>query len=116
VLKQYLVSGQNGLADAAAAIAADHIGFVVADLDEPALRALATLPGAEKFVILNAGAPDDRLREEACLPGVLHSLPSRANAHGRARPIPGVEAMAALVRVTGPTPADKLYAPRCGAR
>src|SRR3979409_2505761 len=78
VLKHFVVSEQNGIAAVAAAIAADRIRFVVADLDEGGLRALATLPGAEKFVILNAGAPDDRLREEACLPGMLHPLPSRA--------------------------------------
>jgi len=110
VLKQYLVSGQNGLADAAAAIAADHIGFVVADLDEPALRALATLPGAEKFVILNAGAPDDRLREEACLPGVLHTLPSRAMLTDALAQYLVWKQWRRWFVVTGPTPADKLYA------
>src|SRR4030081_592408 len=78
VLKHYVVSEPGGMAPAAAAIAADNVRFVVADLDEGSLRALVAPPGAQKFLILNAGAPDDRLREEACLPGVLHTLPSRA--------------------------------------
>src|SRR4030081_3532266 len=64
VLKHYVVSEPNDIAAAAAAIAADRIGFVVADLDEGSLRALAALPGAQKFLILNAGASDDRLRDE----------------------------------------------------
>jgi ABC transporter substrate binding protein (PQQ-dependent alcohol dehydrogenase system) len=110
VLKQYLVSGQNGLADAAAAIAADHIGFVVADLDEGSLRALAALPGAQKFLILNAGAPDDRLREEACLPGVLHTLPSRAMLTDALAQYLVWKQWRRWFVVAGSTPADKLYA------
>src|SRR4030081_4137012 len=78
VLKHYVVSEPGGIAAAAAAIAADHVRFVVADLDESSLRALAALPRAQKFLILNAGAPDGRTREGECLPGMLHTLPSRA--------------------------------------
>jgi ABC transporter substrate binding protein (PQQ-dependent alcohol dehydrogenase system) len=110
VLKPYVVSGQNGIAEAAAAIAADHLRFVVANLEEGDLRALATLRGAEKLLILNAGAPDDRLREDACLPGVLHTLPSRAMlTDGLAQYLVWKQWRRWFV-VTGPTPADKLYA------
>ena len=110
VLKHFVVSEQNGIAAVAAAIAADHIRFVVADLDEGALRALATLPGAEKFLILNAGAPDDRLREEACLPGMLHTLPSRAMLTDALAQYLVWKQWRRWFVVTGPTPADKLYA------
>ena len=110
VLKHFVVSEQNGIAAVAAAIAADHIRFVVADLDEGALRALATLPGAEKFLILNAGAPDDRLREEACLPGMLHTLPSRAMLTDALAQYLVWKQWRRWFVVAGPTPADKLYA------
>jgi len=110
VLKPYVVSGPNGIADAAAAIAADHIRFVGADLDEGDLRALATLPGAEKFLILNAGAADDRLREEGCLPGMLHTLPSRAMLTDALAQYLVWKQWRRWFVVTGPTPADKLYA------
>ena len=110
VLKHYVVSEQNGVAVAAAAIAADHIRFVVADLDEGDLRALATQPGAEKLLILNAGAPDDRLREEACLPGVLHTLPSRAMLTDALAQYLVWKQWRRWFVVAGPTPADKLYA------
>jgi ABC transporter substrate binding protein (PQQ-dependent alcohol dehydrogenase system) len=110
VLKPYVVSGQSGIAEAAAAIAADHIRFVVADLDEGDLRAFATLRGAEKFLILNAGAPDDRLREEACLPGMLHTLPSRAMLTDALAQYLVWKQWRRWFVVTGPSPADKLYA------
>src|SRR3981081_2258923 len=59
VLKHFVVSEQNGIAAVAAAIAADHIRFVVADLDEGALRAPATRPGAGKYLIRNPRATAD---------------------------------------------------------
>ncbi len=110
VLKHYALSAQNDIAAAAAAIAADHIRFVVADLDEGALRAFATLPGAEKFLILNAGAPDDRLREEGCLPGVLHTLASRAMLTDALAQYLMWKQWRRWFMVAGPAPADKLYA------
>lgn len=42
------------------------------------LLALADLPAAADALILNAGAPDDSLRNEACRANVLHTLPDRA--------------------------------------
>jgi ABC transporter substrate binding protein (PQQ-dependent alcohol dehydrogenase system) len=42
------------------------------------LLALADLPAARDALILNAGAPDDRLRGADCRANVLHTLPDRA--------------------------------------
>src|SRR5258708_440472 len=78
VLKDHVVSERNGITAIAAALAADQARFVVTDIDEEQLRALAGQLGAEKLTILNAGAPDDRLREEGCAANVLHTVPSRA--------------------------------------
>jgi ABC transporter substrate binding protein (PQQ-dependent alcohol dehydrogenase system) len=110
VLKHYPVSATDGLAGAAAAIAADNIRFVVADLDEAGLRALTSLPGAQKLLILNAGAPDDRLREDACLPGMLHTLPSRAMLTDALAQYLMWKQWRRWFLVVGPGEGDKLYA------
>src|ERR1700688_4440533 len=110
LLKPYLLSGTNDLAGAAAAIAAGHIRFVVADLDDAGLRSLAALPGAQTFLILNAGAPDAALREEACLPGVLHTLPSRAMLTDALAQYLMWKQWRRWFMVAAPTPADQLYA------
>jgi ABC transporter substrate binding protein (PQQ-dependent alcohol dehydrogenase system) len=60
------------------ALATEGIRFVVADLDAPALRAAASEEQARGMLFINARAPDDELRNEACRANVLHTIPSRA--------------------------------------
>ena len=60
------------------ALAAEGIRFVVSDLDAPALRAAASEEQARGMLFINARAPDDELRNEACRANLLHTIPSRA--------------------------------------
>lgn len=52
--------------------------FIVADASAPTLLALADAVKGRDALILNAGAGDDRLREQDCRPNVVHTAPSRA--------------------------------------
>ncbi|WP_404380159.1 ABC transporter substrate-binding protein [Caenispirillum salinarum] len=52
--------------------------LIVTDLTAEELKQVAALPEAADTLIFNAGAPDDALRQSACLANVLHTLPSRA--------------------------------------
>lgn len=52
--------------------------FVVLDVPATTLEALLKLPKSAGYIWLNAGAPDDHLRQTRCLPHLLHTLPSRA--------------------------------------
>jgi ABC transporter substrate binding protein (PQQ-dependent alcohol dehydrogenase system) len=54
----------------------ENIHFVVADLPGEALAELARRTRALPVVILNATAPDDRLRGEDCQPHLAHTGPS----------------------------------------
>jgi ABC transporter substrate binding protein (PQQ-dependent alcohol dehydrogenase system) len=65
------------LPEAEALLAAGRRIFVV---NAPAadLLALADLPAAADALILNAGAPDEALRNDDCRANVLHTLPDRA--------------------------------------
>jgi ABC transporter substrate binding protein (PQQ-dependent alcohol dehydrogenase system) len=54
------------------------VSFVVADASPQAVIALADSLKGEDALILNAGASDDRLREQDCRPNVVHTAPSRA--------------------------------------
>ena len=56
---------------------ADGIHYFVTDLPAAELSQLSAELG-NKALILNAGAQDDALRTEQCLPNVLHTTPSRA--------------------------------------
>src|SRR5271170_6394644 len=52
-------------------------GFVIADLDAPALLRAADAARARDLVLLNIRATDDRLRQEDCRSNVIHVAPSR---------------------------------------
>ncbi|MBO0758864.1 MAG: ABC transporter substrate-binding protein [Bradyrhizobiaceae bacterium] len=67
--------------DPAAAITqiADRgIGFVVTDLPGDMLLKAADAARARSLILFNAGAIDDRLREEDCRATVIHTAPTRA--------------------------------------
>lgn len=95
-------------ADAAAALAGQR--FVVADLPAAALAKAAADPRAAGLVIFNAGEADDGLRNQACRPNLLHTLPSRAmraDALGQFLLKKGWKKWALVV---GPTPEDEAFA------
>jgi len=52
--------------------------FIVADASAQTLLALSDALKGRDALILNAGASDDRLREQDCRPNVVHTAPSRS--------------------------------------
>ncbi|MBN8992666.1 MAG: ABC transporter substrate-binding protein [Rhizobiales bacterium] len=62
----------------AAATLADRNGFIIVDLPAAALLKAADALRDRKTVLLNAGATDDRLREQDCRANVVHVAPTRS--------------------------------------
>ena len=62
----------------AAATLAGHDGFIIADLSADELLKVADALRDRGTVLLNAGAIDDRLREEDCRANVVHVAPTRS--------------------------------------
>jgi ABC transporter substrate binding protein (PQQ-dependent alcohol dehydrogenase system) len=62
----------------AAVTLADRNGFIIADLPADALLKAADAVRDRGTVLLNAGAIDDRLREEDCRDNVIHVAPTRS--------------------------------------
>jgi ABC transporter substrate binding protein (PQQ-dependent alcohol dehydrogenase system) len=58
-------------------LAEKGVGFVIADLDAPALLRAADAARARNVVLLNIRSTDDRLRQEDCRSNVIHVAPSR---------------------------------------
>jgi ABC transporter substrate binding protein (PQQ-dependent alcohol dehydrogenase system) len=65
-------------AKAAIALADRNIGFIIADLAADALLKAADAIRDRGIVLFNAGAMDDRLREEDCRANVIHTAPTRS--------------------------------------
>jgi ABC transporter substrate binding protein (PQQ-dependent alcohol dehydrogenase system) len=62
----------------AATALADRNGFIIADLPPDALLQAADALRDRGTVLLNAGAIDDRLREQDCRANVIHIAPTRS--------------------------------------
>jgi ABC transporter substrate binding protein (PQQ-dependent alcohol dehydrogenase system) len=62
----------------AATTLADHSGFVIADLPADQLLQAADALRDRGTLLLNAGAIDDRLREEDCRANIIHVAPTRS--------------------------------------
>lgn len=71
------IAAKDDPAQAIRSLEQEGVGFAVVATDAATLKALATAASGH-VLLLNAGAPDDDLRNEACRPGLLHTLPSRA--------------------------------------
>ena len=72
-----LASGDDPV-DAARALLDAGIGYLIVDLPADSLLKVADLARDKQAIIFNAGAPDERLREEDCRSNVIHVAPSRA--------------------------------------
>ena len=95
-------------AAAVAALAARGVSIVIADLPADAL--LKAADAGHEFLFFNAGATDDRLREEDCRANVIHTAPTRSMlADGLAQYLVWKKWRRWLL-VTGSHPNDKLYA------
>jgi ABC transporter substrate binding protein (PQQ-dependent alcohol dehydrogenase system) len=78
VLDEVVVAPEMDFLPEAEALLAAGRRILVVNAPAADLLALADLPAAADALILNAGAPDDSLRNEACRANVLHTLPDRA--------------------------------------
>src|SRR5207244_6611403 len=65
-------------AKAATALADRNIGFIITDLPADSLLRAADAIRNRGTVLFNAGAIDDRLREEDCRTNVIHVAPTRS--------------------------------------
>ena len=57
---------------------ADGVRFVIVDLPAAEVLAVADAARVTGALVFNAGAPDDRLREEDCRANVFHTAPTRS--------------------------------------
>jgi ABC transporter substrate binding protein (PQQ-dependent alcohol dehydrogenase system) len=77
-LEEIRLEEGNDSAKAAIALADRNIGFIIADLPADALLKAADAIRDRGIVLFNAGAIDDRLREEDCRASVIHTAPTRS--------------------------------------
>src|SRR6202521_4828137 len=86
------------------------ISFFIVDLAADALLKAADAGRSRGLVFFNAGAIDDRLREEDCRPNVIHTAPTRSMlADGLAQYLV-LKRWRRWLLVVGSHDADKLYA------
>jgi ABC transporter substrate binding protein (PQQ-dependent alcohol dehydrogenase system) len=77
-LVEFRLKDGDDAAKAAVALADRNIAFVITDLAADALLKAADAVRDRGTVLLNAGAIDDRLREEDCRANVIHAAPTRS--------------------------------------
>ncbi len=77
-LEELRLKDGDDAAKAAAALADRKIGFIIADLPADSLLKAADAVRDRGTVLFNAGAIDDRLREEDCRANVIHAAPTRS--------------------------------------
>ena len=88
---------------------ADGVRYFVTDLPAAELSQLSAALGNDAL-ILNAGAQDDTLRTEQCLPNVLHTTPSRAMLTDALGQWLKARRMTRWLLITGSTDDDQAYA------
>ncbi len=109
-LDEIKLKGDDDPAKAAIALADRNVAFVIADLPAEALLKAADAVRNHGTVLLNAGAFDDRLREEDCRANVIHAAPTRSMlADGLAQYLAWKQWKRWLL-VLGSHPEDKLFA------
>jgi ABC transporter substrate binding protein (PQQ-dependent alcohol dehydrogenase system) len=86
------------------------IGFVVVDLDAPAILQLADALKDLDAVIFNASAPDENIREQDCRANLKHTAPSRAMLSDALTQYLAWKRWSNWVLIVGPTPEDKAFA------
>jgi ABC transporter substrate binding protein (PQQ-dependent alcohol dehydrogenase system) len=96
--------------DAVRGLLAAGLRLVVADLPAPVLIQAADLPEAAAATLLNAGAPDDALRNEDCRRNLLHLAPSRAMLADALAQFLAAKRWRNVFLAFGPGEGDRLYA------
>jgi ABC transporter substrate binding protein (PQQ-dependent alcohol dehydrogenase system) len=77
-LEEMRLKDGDDAAKAATALTDRSIGFIIADLPAEALLKAADAVRDRGTVLFNAGAIDDRLREEDCRANLIHTAPTRS--------------------------------------
>ena len=75
-LEEFRLKDGDDAANAAVALADRNIAFIITDLPAESLLKAADAPRGRGAVLFNAGAIDDRLREEDCRANVIHVAPT----------------------------------------
>ncbi|WP_046865726.1 ABC transporter substrate-binding protein [Microvirga massiliensis] len=109
-LKEVLVPADGDPAEAARALVAEGIGFIVAKLPADDLLKVADALKGSDAVLFNATAPDDRLRGAECRQNVFHLAPSRAMLTDALAQFLAFKRWRKIFLIVGPNPADRLYA------
>ena len=110
LLEDIRLKAADDLASAVAALAERGISIVIADLPADALLKAADAGREQGLLLFNAGAIDDRLREEDCRANVIHTAPTRSMlADGLAQYLVWKKWRRWLL-VVGSHPKDKLFA------
>jgi ABC transporter substrate binding protein (PQQ-dependent alcohol dehydrogenase system) len=94
----------------AATALASHNGFIIADLSADALLKAADALRDRGTLLLNAGAIDDRLREQDCRANVIHVAPTRSMLADALAQYLVWKQWKRWFLVAGSREADKLYA------
>src|SRR5229473_4452876 len=109
-LEEFRLKDGDDAAKAAVALADRNIGFIIADLPAGTLLKVADAVRNRGTILFNAGAIDDRLREEDCRANVIHAAPTRSMlADGLAQYLVWKQWKRWLL-VVGSHDRDKLYA------
>jgi ABC transporter substrate binding protein (PQQ-dependent alcohol dehydrogenase system) len=109
-LEEVRLKGDEDPATAATGLADRNIGFIIADLPADSMLKAADALRDRGTVLFNAGATDDRLREEDCRANVIHVAPTRSMlADGLAQYLVWKQWKRWLM-VVGSHEQDKLYA------
>lgn len=95
---------------AAKELVAKGVRYLVLALPAEAVLAVADAVKQSGAVVLNAGAPDDRLRGTDCRANVFHILPSRAMLTDALAQYLTLMRWRKIFLIVGPTDADKAYA------
>src|SRR3979490_1265615 len=77
-LEEFRLKDGDDAANAAVALADRNIAFIITDLPTDSLLKAADALRGRGAVLFNAGAIDDRLREEDCRANVIHVAPTRS--------------------------------------
>jgi ABC transporter substrate binding protein (PQQ-dependent alcohol dehydrogenase system) len=77
-LQEIMLNGEDDPAPAVQKLSAAGISLIVADLPADALIKAADAGRERGLILFNAGATDDRLRQDDCRMNVIHAAPSRA--------------------------------------
>ncbi len=109
-LTEALVPAGGDIAAAFRRLVGDGARFVVIDLPETKLLAVAGLPEAQNVTLFNTAAPDDDLRADKCRANVLHTVPSRAMLADALVQYFLVKQWPRVFLVVGPSEGDRAYA------